>query len=204
MLGINTKPKYKRSFNLLFAQNRQLDSWDRLYVWLSGTCRIIIILALLIILLSFGYRFILERNLNDLKDSLDTVSFRLKSYEKRQSEIAQVQAEIVSYNTVWKQFSNFATNIDDVIALVPKNISDMSFSTSLVGIQLSGTGARSIIAQIENSYKNSPLYINVVLSNLSQSKKNSSSTDEDLTFNLQGNYAKKIQRASLFLSDKTQ
>lgn len=203
MFGINNKQKYKRSFNLLFAQNRQLDGWDKLYVWLSGTCRIIIILTLLFILFSFGYRFFLERSLNDLKDNLDTVSFRLKSYETRQTEIARVQSEIITYNESWKQFSNLSSNIDALLTIIPKDITDMNFSTSLVGITITGTGPRSKISQIENNFKNSSLFINVVLSSLTQAKSTgTTSTDSILTFSLQGNYANKLQRGSLFLVDK--
>jgi len=203
MFGIKSKTKYKRSFNLLFAQNRHLDGWDRLYVWLSGTCRIIIIMALLFIIFAFGYRFILERNLNDLKDNLDTVSFRLKSYEKRQTDISNVQRAVISYNNTWKQLSNYSSNIDAMVALIPKDITEMSYATTLVGIQLSGTGARASVSQVENSYKNTPLLINVVLSSLTQAKSSNSVSDGNLTFSLQGNFAKKLQRESLFLSDKT-
>lgn len=201
MFGIKTATKKKKTFNLLYVRGRQLDGWEKIYVWLSGTCRIIIIVTLLIIIVSFGFRFAYERELNDLKESSETLSFRLKSYEKRQKDITTLQTEMAAYNKAWKPLSNYSKILDDLIALNPQGISNFNIGLTLTGISVSGSGSRDAVSNAEIAYKNSPLLINVTLNSLSSKGTTNGSSGAVFTFDITGDFSEKLVRDGLTSAD---
>lgn len=202
MFGIKTATKKKKTFNLLYVRGRQLDGWEKIYVWLSGTCRIIIIVTLLIIIVSFGFRFVNERELNDLKESSESLSFRLKSYEKRQKDITALQTEMSAYNKAWKPLSNYSKILDDLIALNPQGITNFNIGLTLTGISISGSGSRDAVSNAEIAYKNSPLLINVTLNSLSSKSASSGSSGGIFTFDITGDFSEKLIRGDLITVSK--
>jgi len=158
----------KKSINLLQERNAPATLWERFYDWATNTCRIIVIITEALVLGAFGWRFWLDRKLNDLKDDIGVRGEILKSLSDQEDEIRLLQDKMFTYTELWSVSSNLSPTIKEVNRYIPTDIEELSFSmsTNETGrvLSISGEVGRSEISDLENKLKDSDSFSDVALS----------------------------------------
>lgn len=157
----------KRSINLLEEREVPLTFWERIYSWVTNTCRVIVIFVEAIVLVAFGIRFYFDRKLTDLKEEIKDEASILQNYKQQEEEIRQLQNNITEYSSIWTNSSNYKLILNEINSLVPKEASDLSISLQNSKVSISGTTTRDLIEQLENNVKESSSFVNVTLTNIS-------------------------------------
>lgn len=158
----------KKNINLLQERGAPATFWERLYDWMTNTCRIIVILTEFLVLGAFGWRFWLDRTLNDLKDDIETKGEILKSLASQEDEIRLLQSKINTYKDLWVKSSNFSPTLKEINDYIPSDTEELSVSIvnskEGKGFVISGEVERDQISKLENKLKDSESFSDVTLS----------------------------------------
>jgi len=150
------------SFNLLRPARVKLSFTDKFYLWMSGTCRLLIIFVELAVIASLGYRFYIDRNANDLKNEVRK-SLEYLEYRK------PVEQEVIDHELsikLFKELSTIAPIKHEIIPLlysVSAKLSRFDIILTNTELNISGQGERGVIDELENLLKSSPKFKNVVV-----------------------------------------
>jgi hypothetical protein len=160
----------KKSINLLIDRGAPPTIWERAYDWVTGSARIVVIVTELIVLLAFGWRFYLDRSLNDLNERISKKGNALKSLSDDEDEIRIIQAKLNTYRELWTVSSTYAEVISEINNFMPTGISEASISIqedeTTRKLSIRGSGPRDKIQELETSLKNSTTFTDVELKQL--------------------------------------
>ncbi|MFC1780404.1 PilN domain-containing protein [Patescibacteria group bacterium] len=167
----------KKSINLLQERGAPPTFWEKLYEWVTNTCRIIVIITELLVLGAFGWRFWLDRTLNDLKEDIEVKGEVLKSLSEEEDGIRILQSKMETFSSLWDQSSNLTPIVKEINDYITTDIEDLSVSISSSEggktFTISGEMERDEISQIENDLKDSSSFSDVALSNIERSDEGS-------------------------------
>ncbi|MDD3648191.1 MAG: hypothetical protein PHS44_06890 [Candidatus Dojkabacteria bacterium] len=160
----------KKSVNLLQQRGAPPTLWERLYEWMTNTCRIIVVFTEVLVLGAFGWRFWLDRTLNDLNDDIERKGEVLKSLSEQEREIRTIQTKIDTYRTLWNAGSNFNVVFKELNRYIPSGVDELSVSIYSTRdsrtLTVSGEVEREKIDKMENSLKDSNSFTDVVVSSI--------------------------------------
>ena len=158
----------KKAVNLLQQRRAPPTFWERLYDWVTNTCRIVVIITEILVLGAFGWRFWLDRRLTDLETAIEGKGEILKSLSDQEEEIRTLQAKLTSYKELWTQSSNFTPIIQELNTYIPQETEDLEVSVRETEegrtLVVSGKVDRDKISDLENSLKDSLSFSDVALS----------------------------------------
>lgn len=182
-----------KGFNLLRDQLAPPTAWDKIYKWIVGTARIIIILVETIVIVAFAARIVLDfigKNLDEEIADLDT---RLGAYDLLEEEILGVQTKTSTYEGMWNNSSNISPYYNYIAQLLGSYNSDLSVSIDNSGVSINGELRVSQIDEIENDMKSrlvgegssEALFTEVTIGDVDSEGK----TEDDLaTFSISANF----------------
>ncbi|MBN2016509.1 hypothetical protein JW766_06805 [Candidatus Dojkabacteria bacterium] len=160
----------KKSINLLQKRGAPPTFWERLYDWMTNTCRVIIIVVEVLVLGAFGWRFWLDRRLNDLKDDIELKGDVLKSLSDDEAEIRLIQTKISTYKEIINISSNLTPILKEVNDYIPTDTEDLAVSISNTRdgkiFSISGEIEREKIDVLENQLKDSETFSDVTLTEI--------------------------------------
>ncbi len=160
-----TQTATKQIFNLLKPAKPIIPTWDKIYYWLSGTARILILFVEVIIIAGFAYRVIIDRQSNDLKDTINQSEKILNIYTQREQTIQTYQSQINEVNKVKASSNSFVNIINQLILQFPDTkTSSVTFSTD-GNFNISAISTKDVATQFEQLLKNSKLTKNVTITN---------------------------------------
>lgn len=182
----NDPSKYSTfSFNLLRPARPKLPIWDKIYLWLSGTCRVIIIFVEISVILSLGYRFFIDRNANDLKNQI-TNELNVLDYDyPLETKLRKYQSTISLFNSLGEIAPVSVKTMPEIYTLT-KGLGKFDFILSEKDFRISGTASKEQIDLVEKSLKSSATFKSVVVSSLVSSSSNAGNTDFD--FSISGEF----------------
>jgi hypothetical protein len=160
----------KKNINLLQKRGAPPTVWERMYDWVTNTCRIIVIVTELFVLIAFGWRFWLDRTLNDLKGEIETNGDILKNLSDQEDNIRLLQDKLTAYSDIWSKSSNISPVLKEVNGYIPSGINQLS-----VGIQtgkegktlaVQGETSRDQVSKLENALKDSKSFTDVSLATI--------------------------------------
>ncbi len=158
----------KKNVNLLQERGAPATFWERLYDWMTNTCRIIVIVTEVLVLGAFGWRFWLDRRLNDLKEDIETNGEILKSLSSQEDEIYLLQRKINTYRGLWNTSSNFHPIVELLDNYMPSDVEELEVSVTNSrdgkGFTISGKVEREKISDLEDKLKDSDKFSDVTLS----------------------------------------
>ncbi|MBU0976252.1 MAG: PilN domain-containing protein [Patescibacteria group bacterium] len=176
----------KKSVNLLQKRGAPPTFWERLYEWMTNTCRIIVVLTEVLVLGAFGWRFWLDRTINDLNDDIERKGEVLKSLSEQEQEIRLIQTKVDTYRTIWNASSNFSPIFEELNRYIPDGVDELvvsiSSSREFQSMSVSGEVEREKIDKLENNLKDSNTFTDVVLSTI---QRKSSGTESRYVFTIE-------------------
>lgn len=122
------------SVNLLKTKGNNFS--DKFIKWALTIGRMVIILTETIALAAFLYRFVLDRQIIDQKDSINQKAAQIKLYERNEKEYRNLQDRLRIVTRLKNQASDTATTLADVINMTPTGISfnTISINSSVLHI----------------------------------------------------------------------
>lgn len=160
----------KRSINLLQESAAPPTFWERFYDWVTNSARVIVIITEGLVLIAFGFRFVLDRRLNDIKDSIEEKGSTLKILAEQEDSIRLLQSKISAYDSLWDSSSYYTAILADVNNYVPSETSELEVSVSdqegVTTLYIKGELERALIDELENNFKDSANYRDVTLSTI--------------------------------------
>jgi len=169
----------KSAVNLLQQRGAPPTFWERLYEWVTNTCRIIVIVTELLVLGAFGWRFWLDRKLNDLKRGIESKGEVLKGLSEQEQEIRALQAKMSSYRQLLEGSSDYTSVIREINGYIPSGVEDLTVAVgkrdvdNIPRLTISGQLDREKISDLENSLKDSTNLSDVALSSIERESEES-------------------------------
>lgn len=155
----------KKGFNLLRPQIEPEGKWDKIYAWVNGTARIVVIFVELIVIVCFGVRVVVDRQARDLEKVLDKNKAQLDKVKDAEARIRQLQSDLQMYEGIWAQSSDYAPVVEEVYNYNPALFSAMSVSIDASEIKINGSASRDDIDSLEKVIKNSNMFYDQQLLN---------------------------------------
>lgn len=170
----------KKSVNLLQKRGAPPTFWERLYDWMTNTCRMIVIFTEILVLGAFGWRFWLDRTLNDLNDDIERKGEVLKGLSDQEEEIRMLQYKIDTYKDLWSASSNFNPVFEEINGYIPSGVDELTVNLGISGadqtMNISGEVEREKIDKLENSLKDSNNFTDVVVSAIQRKSRSGGDT----------------------------
>lgn len=167
----------KKSINLLEERNAPLTFWERIYTWVTNTCRVIVIVVEAIVLVAFGLRFYYDRQLSDIEDEIEKEASILQNYQQQEQELRELQINLTAYSEIWDNSSSYKDIITEINGIIPKDASELRIGFNDNKVTVSGIIDRESISDLEGDMKNSQTFVNVTLTNITS--EDSDVEDED-------------------------
>jgi len=156
----------KKNINLLQHRTAPPTFWDRTYVWITKTGRVIVILTEALVLIAFGWRFWLDRSLNDLKDEIEVRGAVLKSLHEDEVEIGILQQKMATYKSLWNQGSRYSKVMEEVNGYLPQSAEGLNVTIDYIEDEtgtyllctISGRAPRDEIQVLEDEINESEIF----------------------------------------------
>ena len=149
----------KRGFNLLKAQAEPPSVWSKVYDWVLGTARIIIIVVEVVVLVAFVIRVIIDLQAKDLDNKITQSEAVLNVLRTNEAEFRTIQGKTSSYTKIWNGTPDYTDIIKSINASLPINtsIKDLNISVAKDSLSITGTADKAKeadIVNLETSVKN--------------------------------------------------
>lgn len=159
------KSPTRHNFNLLRPAQIKLSFIDKVYLWMSGTCRLLIIFIELSVIGSLGYRFVIDRSANDLKSEVAGKVEYLEQFSSKESLIRNYDAKINLYDNV-RSLSPIKVKIIPQLYGITNKLSRFDLVLTSTDLTISGQGERTVIEELENALKTSENFKDVTVTSL--------------------------------------
>jgi len=135
--------------------------------WAVSVGRYIVIFTELIVILSFGARFTLDRQLTDLNDQIHQKETVIQSYGDLESQVLSVQSRIDQYQQL-AQSHNLADALPALSSITPTGVTLKELSLTPTSVTFSGTSqSQNALNLLISNISLSPSFFNVRINQIS-------------------------------------
>lgn len=139
---------------------------------MTGTCKLLIIFTALIVIISFGFRVFLDREISISNKLVTDNNQQLKYYLPIESQ----SRELISSIDLYKKFSTSQITVSDDFEYFKKifadNLKEVNISINKELVSITGISDKVFIEKIEKELKQNSKYTNVLVSNLESTQTN--------------------------------
>jgi hypothetical protein len=188
------KSNIQKPFNLLYPFEPQKTKIDKVYDWVMGTGRIIVVLFMLMVIGSFIYRFPLDKELND-------------QIERSKSNLGQLQYYFDTNESDFRSIVKRISEADKFIKIYDptQETSQIVFSEALATIRASNDKFKDDISITSYNYTaDSGKSIDIVISGTASSSAKADAFREELSTKDKGFYQVLINNYGTAVSLKPQ
>ena len=149
------------SVNLLKTK----DSFgDKFFAWALTIGRMVIILTETVALVAFLYRFILDRQIIDQRDSINQKAAQIKLYENSEKNFRNLQERLKVITTLQNSATDTVTIFTDVLKMAPAGVTLKSVTINSNKLHIDAD-VRSVgaLTQFVNKLKSNPIISSVSL-----------------------------------------
>lgn len=140
--------------------------WTKVYDWVIGTARVILIIAIIAVLGAMVVRIILDVQGNQLDEQVRNLESLMAVRTQEETKYRNLQSRINSYDSVWTNSNLNAPIIDKVIAILPKSATELTITLNEKSLIISGKASNSDIDVMEKALKIDPAFTQAKLSRL--------------------------------------
>jgi hypothetical protein len=138
--------------------------WSKLYEWVLGSARIIIILVEIVVLVAFGFKVWVDIQGKELDKSIERSEAIVNAMATSEKEFRLVQAKTSSYKTIWNASTDYSKLLANINSLLPitTSIKDITVNFDKNQISISGISPKSKeseIKNLENDLKSNSSYL---------------------------------------------
>ncbi|HEX9804335.1 MAG TPA: hypothetical protein VGA67_01520 [Candidatus Dojkabacteria bacterium] len=147
----------KKSFNILRPQLSPPTAWDKIYQWMVGTARIVIIVVEIIVVFAFGIRVVVDTIGKNLDKQIVQKDAALNAYAPSEAEFRSVQNKTDAYRGLWVNSSGNFKLVQYLRTLLDQYSGAISFQINPQSVSISGELFSNEIKAIEQAMKSRDL-----------------------------------------------
>jgi len=164
----------KDSINLLPKETWEVGVVGKLLKWALQVGRYVVVFTELVVILSFLYRFSLDRKLTDLNEERKQKQTVVESYQDLETNFRQLQLQLKTVKEVEENNLKVGEILTSISLMTPidtsyKTITINEESVALEGQTLSEVGLATILAKAQNDQR----FTEVILENVSSTSNQS-------------------------------
>ena len=162
----------KKGFNLLKEQVEPPSVWTKIYDWVLGTARIVIIIVEVIVLIAFGIRIFIDLQAKELDSKIEQSDAVMNVLLTSETSFRQIQNKTAAYETLWNGTMNYSDVVNNINSLLPVNtsITNLTIAIDQENVTISGVADKTREEDVrlleENLKNNSPYLTDSVLEKL--------------------------------------
>jgi hypothetical protein len=157
-----------RIFNLLKPYKAPPTSWDKIYDWLLGRARIVMIVAEIVVALSFAGKVIVDVQAKNLDDQIEVKDFELSQFANTiEPKLRTLQQKALTYTKVWEGSSRYAEILKEINGYIPNAGADLNIRINGNQVTIRGDDSLGTLSLIESAIRNSSTFSSVSVSSLS-------------------------------------
>lgn len=159
----------KKIFNLLKPISPPQTYWDKIYDWLIGKAKIIILITQFVIVLSFVTKVIVDTQAKSKDKRIETLEGELQFYQTAQEPLfRRLHSQQIDYRLLWNKSSAYADVIQEVYAYISNPSAEISVKIEGQILTISGTDDLDYLRNLEGKLRSSDTFISVTFKELSQ------------------------------------
>ncbi len=152
------KTQEKIGFNLLISQIEPPTLWTKIYDWMVGSARIVMISIELVVIVAFGLRVFLDVESKNLDEEIANKENILRAFQSSEVRFRKIQDHVNAYAKSWEEASVHNNIYTEINSYLPQNPVEMTVQIDTTTIVVSGTATGNEIAFMENAFKNSSTF----------------------------------------------
>jgi len=166
----------KKGFNLLKIQAEPPSVWTKIYNWVLGTARVVIVTIEVMVLIAFVIRIVVDLRGKELDAQIERGEAVLDVLKASEEQFRIIQAKTAAYKQIWTNTPDYSDLIENINSLLPVNtsISELTIYIDKEIITISGVAAKrkeEDVRLLESNLKdNSPYLTNSTLEKLQDSQ----------------------------------
>ena len=160
--------KKKRIFNLLKPVQPPQTVWDKIYFWIVGKARLVIIFAELLIAIAFVSKVVVDTNAKNKTEVVQGLFTEANFYSReKESEYRKIIGKDENYQKIWSQSSSMTPIIDEILNYIPNPASEITINIEQDRVSILGKIDLQTLELIEQSIESSPTFETAFIDTLS-------------------------------------
>mgnify|MGYP007051591394 CR=1 FL=1 len=143
----------QRGFNLLRPQLTPPTAWDKVYKWMVGTARVIVILVEMVVIIAFAVRIVVDTIGKQLDDEIKQKDTQLDAYTQIEKDLRDIQVKADAYKDIWKASSYYSDEVIFINNLIKKYGGTISVQLTKDEVNISGSIPLKFINELETAFK---------------------------------------------------
>ncbi|MBN2101102.1 PilN domain-containing protein [Candidatus Dojkabacteria bacterium] len=178
--------KPPKSLNLLEPAAAPQSTWDKIYEWVFNIGRYLMVGVEIVVLIAFASRFILDRQNNDLKESIDAKVSIIKAQTEVEKEIRGVQTTLDNISVIIRSQVSGAERFDNVFSNIPDEVQVDNLAMDQESVNMTCRAPNfDAVKELEDNFKLDSNFNDLNLS-LSKSGQEGSQVDFSVTVKFAG------------------
>ncbi len=157
------------TFNLLKPVAAPKGSWDRIYDWLVGRAKIVIIFIEIIVVISFFAKVVVDNVGKNRIQEFNSIRQTLQPLENEyEQEFRRLQTKDIEYKRLWNGSKKYKEIIDEVYSYFPSITSDLTIKVEENRVTVFGANNLDDFRTLEEGVKNSETFTEAFVDSLTQ------------------------------------
>lgn len=148
----------KTGFNLLRPQVEPPTVWSKLYDYVVGTARVVVIFVELVVVVAFVWRIIIDVQSKNLDDEIRVKESIISTFAQAEREFKQIQKKTGAYDIIWTGTRSFTNNYAEINKYLPLSLHEFTIQLNKDTVYITGTANVSEIQSMEDDLNKSETF----------------------------------------------
>lgn len=159
------------TFNLLKPILPPKTAWDKVYDWILGRARIVVLATIILIALAFVAKVIVDTDAKNKDKAIGVLKIQLDFYgSKIEPDLRTFASKTDNYIKLWNGASGVSTAISEVYSYISDPAADVTVKVDADRISIVGTENLTLLKDLESKLRASPTFSSVTFSDLTLQK----------------------------------
>jgi len=157
----------QRIFNLLKPVTPPTTGWDKIYEWMIGKARIVVLITELIIATTFVFKVIEDTQAKNKEKQIEQLSGELTLYaQSLEPKFRAIQNKGSDYTSLWENSGEYSNVVNEVFSYIANPSTDLSVRVGKNTVSVLGFEDLATLQKLEESMKNSKTFSSVGIRDL--------------------------------------
>lgn len=155
------------TFNLLKPLQPPKTAWDKIYDWILGRARIVVLATIILIALAFVAKVVVDTDAKNKDKAIAGLEIRLDFYTvKIEPDLRAFAAKEDNYIKLWNGSSGITEAVAEIYSYISDPSADITVKVDADRVSIFGTENLDLLRQLEADLRASQSFSSVVFSNL--------------------------------------
>ncbi len=156
----------KQGFNFLKPQVEPPSAWTKVYEWVVGTAKVILMVAIVAVIIAMIIRVVLDVQSNQLDEQTKNLESLMQVREKEELKYRELQKRIASYEAAWTSTNINSPVVELILSILPLSATELDVNLQESTLNIKGIAENSDIDLMEEALKTDKSFTQAQLSRL--------------------------------------